>query len=204
MNFARKKQQYVEEAVKKSIYDAAVKVLTEKGLEGLTIQNVASEAEIATGTVYNYFKGKEELLVYIYEGLSEMFFTQVDQCVRSCCGSMLECLRSVVHMVFEFAYRNAKIFVLLHQAQIVSDLGQPDHIEAVRAKRSRMINTLSSIISDGIKEGEFREVNAVKTAEVFDASLAGLIAIHCKLDSIDRVEDPAIVFDFFSTYLSKR
>jgi AcrR family transcriptional regulator len=64
-------------------YDAAVKLkddeklqaiaratftlVEQTGLSGLTMAAIAREADLATGTLYVYFKSKEELLVALYE-----------------------------------------------------------------------------------------------------------------------------------------
>lgn len=44
------------------MYDAALKLVQEKGLAGITMQEIARKAGIATGTLYIYFKNKEELI----------------------------------------------------------------------------------------------------------------------------------------------
>jgi len=44
------------------IYDATLKLVAKEGLAGLTMSRIAKEAGIGTGTLYVYFKGKEELI----------------------------------------------------------------------------------------------------------------------------------------------
>lgn len=45
------------------ILDAAIKLFTEKGFEGATIEEIAEKAEVGVGTVYNYFSSKRGLLL---------------------------------------------------------------------------------------------------------------------------------------------
>ena len=47
------------------IIDAAEKVFFSRGLEHATMDNVAVEAELSKGTLYLYFKSKEELYLAI-------------------------------------------------------------------------------------------------------------------------------------------
>lgn len=47
---------------KGAIYDAAVKLVVERGFYGLKMAHVAKAAGMATGTLYIYFSNKEELI----------------------------------------------------------------------------------------------------------------------------------------------
>ena len=44
------------------ILEAAIRLFVERGLQGSSMALVAKEAEVATGSVYNYFEGKEHLI----------------------------------------------------------------------------------------------------------------------------------------------
>ena len=63
----------------KQILDAALSVFSNKGFGAATIPEIASEAGIAVGTIYNYYPSKQELLVavikdsIITEPLMELF-----------------------------------------------------------------------------------------------------------------------------------
>ena len=51
----------------RSIAKATFTLVEQTGLSGLTMAAIAREAGLATGTLYVYFKSKEELLVALYE-----------------------------------------------------------------------------------------------------------------------------------------
>ncbi|MCK4548274.1 MAG: helix-turn-helix transcriptional regulator, partial [Candidatus Eisenbacteria sp.] len=46
----------------KMILDAATVVITERGIEGATMDDIASAAELGKSTIYNYFASKQLLL----------------------------------------------------------------------------------------------------------------------------------------------
>jgi AcrR family transcriptional regulator len=62
-------QQLVTEARERQILDAATTVFAAKGFQAATIQDIAREAGIAAGTIYNYFDNKPALLLGIFERL---------------------------------------------------------------------------------------------------------------------------------------
>ena len=51
----------------RAIASATFKLVEEAGLSGLTMAAIAREAGLATGTLYVYFKSKDDLLVALYE-----------------------------------------------------------------------------------------------------------------------------------------
>ena len=56
-----------KEAVRDRLLEATRRCLTRKGYEGTTVRDIAAEAGVAIGTLYNYFASKEDLI----EALSE-------------------------------------------------------------------------------------------------------------------------------------
>jgi len=51
----------------KDIYAATLKLVKANGLAGITMQAVAKEAGIATGTLYIYFANKDELIIRLFD-----------------------------------------------------------------------------------------------------------------------------------------
>ena len=61
----------VVRARREQIVGAATRVFAEKGFRRATTREVAREAGISEGTIYNYFEGKDALLMAILDGLNE-------------------------------------------------------------------------------------------------------------------------------------
>ncbi|MDX2139287.1 MAG: TetR/AcrR family transcriptional regulator [Chloroflexota bacterium] len=64
-------QQQLISARKHQILDAAAHVFASKGFHAATIKDVAREAGIADGTIYNYFANKTALLFAIFERMRD-------------------------------------------------------------------------------------------------------------------------------------
>ena len=58
-------------ARRNQILAAAAKVFAEKGFHAATIKDIAKEAGIAHGTIYNYFENKTALMLGIFDRLNE-------------------------------------------------------------------------------------------------------------------------------------
>src|SRR5947208_16376605 len=49
-----------------SIYKATLQLVKERGLAGITMSDISKAASIATGTLYIYFKNKDELIKALF------------------------------------------------------------------------------------------------------------------------------------------
>lgn len=61
----------VARARRAQIIEAAARVFAQKGFRRATTREVAREAGISEGTIYNYFEDKDALLMAILDGLNE-------------------------------------------------------------------------------------------------------------------------------------
>ena len=64
-------QQQLVTARKNQILDAAARVFASKGFHAATIKDIARDAGIADGTIYNYFENKTTLLFAIFERMRD-------------------------------------------------------------------------------------------------------------------------------------
>lgn len=64
------------------IYKHSLKLVLKKGFSGLRMQDVADEAKLAAGTLYIYFKNKEELLNNLFLYLFKDITSQVQQALN--------------------------------------------------------------------------------------------------------------------------
>src|SRR5947207_14421422 len=55
-----------------SIVEAAVSVIAEKGLQGLSLSQIEKKAKMSRGQLTYYFKAKEDILLAVFDRLLEM------------------------------------------------------------------------------------------------------------------------------------
>jgi AcrR family transcriptional regulator len=71
-------QEQLIAARRNQILDAATKVFAEKGFHPTTIKDIARQAGIADGTIYNYFENKTALMLGILDRMNESDRRDVD------------------------------------------------------------------------------------------------------------------------------
>ena len=82
-NQAPDRRQRRRQAKRQGFIAAAWRVVVERGLEGLTMQAVAAEADVAVGGLYRYFDGKEGLVAALQVASIEVFGEHLSRCVAS-------------------------------------------------------------------------------------------------------------------------
>lgn len=98
---------------REAILEAAIRIFGQTGFHETKIADIATEAGVATGTLYNYFSSKEEIFQSILEDgrarLGELLALQAgieDPLVR---------LREVVHVMFGFLEEHGVLFAMYVQ-----------------------------------------------------------------------------------------
>jgi AcrR family transcriptional regulator len=61
------------EDLKRRVYDAAIALFRARGFEATTVEEIAKTAQVAKGTVFNFFPTKSAILLHYYEGLDDRF-----------------------------------------------------------------------------------------------------------------------------------
>ena len=61
------------------LMDAAVTVIASRGLDLASVQDIASEADVANGTFYSHFRDKEEIVAAISHGIATDLARHMDE-----------------------------------------------------------------------------------------------------------------------------
>ncbi len=104
----------------RQILEAAVRAFSRHGYHQCTVAQVARQAGVADGTIYLYFKGKEDLLVCAFRHVLQGILEELDQDLASL-GDPLEKIRCLVERHLEVMERDPELAAFL-QLQ----LRQPD------------------------------------------------------------------------------
>lgn len=97
---------------RQEILDAASALLTERGPEGLTMDEVARRAEFAVGSIYRFFGSKEELIEAMVTDHLAPFFAEAAVLVESE-GSFDDVFDRVLAAYFEFVRKVQPFFRVL-------------------------------------------------------------------------------------------
>lgn len=154
-----------KEEKKKTILDAAEKLVAEKGMNGMTMGEVATLADVATGTLYLYFKNKGSLLAAVNARLNNEANDFMKE-KMSFCNTGLEKVMAMGQATVEFFMQNPQkwnAITELYQMKVrdPDDPNVRDFLEVT----NNMVQMMADAYRQGINEGTIREdLDPVATA----------------------------------------
>jgi TetR/AcrR family fatty acid metabolism transcriptional regulator len=134
------------------ILRAATKVFASKGYFAARMTDVAKQAEVADGTLYLYFEGKEHLLQSIFDDVLGRFIERLEQEMAHL-DDPLDKLRVMVRLHLETLGRDRD---LAHGLQIETRHSRRFMSLFTRGKLGEYLNLVRSIVEEGQELGVFR------------------------------------------------
>ena len=118
-----------KEAIRKRIVTAALNLFQTKGFEATTTKAIARKAGIAEGTVFNYFKSKEDIALHFFEQEVDQAIAAVRENPRLRKAPLEEKLFTLVHSQLEFLAPHERFIgaAFIHALKPASQLGIFSH-----------------------------------------------------------------------------
>src|SRR6184192_2075150 len=91
-----------KEAIRKRIVTAALSLFHTKGFDSTTTKAIARKAGIAEGTVFNYFKSKDDIALHFFEAEVDSAMVSVRDNPRLKKAPLEEKLFALVHAQLEY------------------------------------------------------------------------------------------------------
>jgi len=163
------------------ILNAAFKVFAAHGYEAARLDDVAEQAGIAKGTIYLYFRDKEQLFREVVRSVVPAGW---DALMGNFSGSAEDLLRDLVARMYRQVVRNEKVRsivrLLIAESSSFPQLADIYHREVIGPG----MNALRQVLRQGIASGEFRQTAAVEFPQILASP--GVLAIVWRLLHGDR------------------
>lgn len=167
-----KQFQEMRERSRQNILNSALKVFAAKGYQETSISDIAIEASISKGLLYNYFSSMEDLT----RSVMEMLLIELENMTRNVESEKdpYKKLRKLIEEAFDAMETNSDYWRLYSSFILqpeTAKLISPEFISSLE----RIFNSMEKIFSEiGVK-------NAKEEAKIFGAILDG-IAFHVMLE----------------------
>ncbi|ATH73195.1 MULTISPECIES: TetR/AcrR family transcriptional regulator [Bacillus] len=142
------------------IIDAAVVVIAENGYHQSQVSKIAKQAGVADGTIYLYFKNKEDILISLFKEKMGQFIERMENDIQKK-PSAKEKLLLLIREHFRLLSQD-------HHLALVTQLELRQSNLELRQKINEVLkgylNMLESILAEGKKTGEFRQNLDVRLA----------------------------------------
>jgi AcrR family transcriptional regulator len=165
------RRQAIEEFRLQSIREAAIRVIAKLGFAHTTMQHIADEAKIAKGTLYLYFKDKEELLDSVVDASLQSLREEVGRVLDARLG-VEESLRAIVTAQFSFFEAHSELFRVYHE---VTGAGRARRKRDCDPHYQEFLDRVAAMFKRAMDRGELRRANPEGLAIFFVEGTIGII-----------------------------
>jgi TetR/AcrR family transcriptional regulator, fatty acid metabolism regulator protein len=142
------------------IIEAAVRVFARKGYYNARVSDIAREAGIAAGTIYLYFRTKDDILVTLFRDKMAEFVDAVRKAIANEPDAASK-LRRLVWLHFSQLEEDPDLAEVL---QVELRQGQKFFRGASGQEIGAYFALIGSVLEEGLSEGRFRSGLSVKVA----------------------------------------
>jgi len=160
-----------QEKRRHEIFHSVVNIFLKKGFQETSMREIAGVAGLGKSTLYDYFKTKDDILLYFFEDqINDL--TEAAQKVALQNISADERLRQVMKVHLEFLQANKSLFMKLSlEAQRLKLESQNE----IQKKRHSYQDLVRGLIEEGIREGVFRKVDPLLAARMLINTMAPVV-----------------------------
>lgn len=198
-----------KERRRNNIIDAAEKVIFAKGLDQATMEEIAEEAELSKGTLYLYFKNKNELYMAITQRGSDMLNSRFAKIFNGD-HSGLELIRLMGETYLDFVKNNPdyyNAFMYYESLKDAAELENSEMAQICEENRNEAMNYMIRCLQIGMQDGTIDDsYNPRELAILIWASTRGITMVnHMKQSGhyFQMLDDMAIDTDsLFENFLN--
>ena len=174
------------------ILDAAFEKFRQYGFLKTTVEEIARYAQVGKGTIYFYFKSKEEILNGLLDRELKKGYTEVANALieeHTAAGKLSKLFKTI----FDFFLKNEFMSkVVAMDQQFVLSLITDKNKEL----QNLSITAIKTILEQGHKDGTLREVDYEKVAYILDSIIRSFhylyylgLDVHKTHDILDSLTD---------------
>jgi AcrR family transcriptional regulator len=178
---SQQRRKQVKEEVRQAILQAASELFLKHGYEHFSLRQVAEQVGYSPGTIYLYFRDKDDILFTIMTDGATRFSQGVSDAISV--PDARERLQRIGRAFVDFGLQNPVHYQLMF-------MQRPDFLLRSGAELPQsMIELLSlwrTIVEDAMKAGILRMGDPVSTGDTLWALLHGVVSIAILMPQFDR------------------
>jgi len=138
---------------RESIIQAAIEIFSKKGFQAATISEIAQRAGVAEGSIYQYFKNKEDLFFSIPVEKTKEFRTQLELHLAGILGTFNKIRKFVWYFLYFFSVNAEYGRMLMLDMRVSKSFVRTDTYNFLKKSVSHILE----IIEEGQREGVIRK-----------------------------------------------
>jgi AcrR family transcriptional regulator len=191
---SKSKEEVVSEYRVQSIQDAAMRVIARKGMAAATMQEIAEEAGVAKGTIYLYFRDRDELVEKTFETAITQLIDRVEKAMIEG-KSLEEKIRAAMTAKLSFFRENREFFRLYISLRLPEGDAQQQrrHKRNCEPQYRDSVGRLAGILEEAMDRGEIRRFDSHRLA-LFIVEGSNAIVVERVMEESSPSEEQDVEF----------
>lgn len=173
---------------RRAIFNAAAGLLLAKGFQETSMREIAAAAGMGKSSLYDYFKTKDEILIFVIEEETLIVTNQAEVIARLPLAPDAR-LKQIMQMHLEFMQANRNLLVHLG---IEAQRLKPESQTPINKRRYNYQDLVAGVIQEGIDQGCFRQVSALNAARLLVNSLLSTLYTSRPTGSAEEMLEEAV------------
>jgi AcrR family transcriptional regulator len=182
---------------REAILSAAERIFAARGFNGVRMSDVAAEAGMATGTLYNYFENKSEVLRSLIVARGNDLLRELEVMLESERDAVAR-IERVVQATFDYVERHCAGYKMLSEVApsevALQQLGGPDVVEI----QARYLALVETAMAAALRARRLRSKFSSRDLAMFLAgAMDGMARASIAMDGVRLADKVAMVMELF-------
>ncbi|MGD8521546.1 MAG: TetR/AcrR family transcriptional regulator, partial [Desulfobacterales bacterium] len=166
-----------KERRRQQIMVAAKRVFSDSGFNKATMEDIAQEAELSPGTLYLYFKNKEELYASLSLRILQYLLIRVEHVNDEKDKGPEEKLNSLMEAMYDVYEFDPLIIINMFHLQSSETLRNlsPELMAEIKELSQKSLSSIAKIFKEGVDAGLFIDQHPVALADTFWSLFSGVV-----------------------------
>jgi len=180
---------------KKILLQIATSLFARKGFHATTTKEIAAGAGVTEPVIYNNFRNKDHLFATIIKDTFEEYFKRLEG-IEEKTPTQFEKIKELINLHFRFLndFPDETYIIVSACPDMLRETG---HIctSLVDEQKGRLVKFITACLEEGMRTGEFRNVDVPATGVLMVAMLNGLMRRRgLRLDEVDGLREGTVIF----------
>jgi AcrR family transcriptional regulator len=184
----RERRARERERRRQQIIVAAKRVFVNKGFGRATMDDIAKEAELSSGTLYLYFKNKDELYASMTLRVLQYLFIRLEHLHSEkelTSQEKIEQLKNALMDVYEFDPLILRNLFHLQSSEVFKHLSV-ELLREIRELGRKALDKMASIFQQGIREGICIDRQPAAMADIVWSLFSGIVLWETSKNAMDQ------------------
>lgn len=162
---------------RQQIIVAAKRVFSANGFNKTTMEDIAKEAELSPGTLYLYFRNKDELFASLSLRMLQFLIIRLESITGETDLTVAEKLAVVKQALYDVYDFDPIVLINMFHLQSSETLRSlsPELLANIKDMSRKSLRAMADVFEEGMQQGIFKEGHPMALTDIFWALFSGII-----------------------------